>query len=812
MRKNTNRSHRRFPQSAKTFTMSAGAMSALAMIAFTSPEAIAAETAKPAVASEAKGFDEVVVTARRRDENLENVPIAVSAISAEQLNERQVRTDSDLQLTVPGLTIRQTQGNNSLTYSIRGQSADTFSGSPSAVVAYLNEVPLSISGASTFYDLESVQVLKGPQGTLFGRNTTGGAVLYTTAKPTNQTEGLLRVRAGNYSLREIEGMGNTPIVDDKVLLRVAFNAVEREGYIRNIFTDEDLGETDRKSGRVTLTIKPNDSLENTTMVGYSRTDGTNTGATYVYSVYGFGQTHNGYTLNSAAAGLFGPGLDALFGAGAWDAYLAAHPGAYAPGLLAYVDEQKRLGHYKTAHPYGAKHVGEDWVVTNTTTYDLNDSTRIKNILGYTSGDTDSEQPALGAPYLTFATRNLETGKAGNEVDVESFSEELQLSGEALSGKFSYIAGVYFQHHTIDTLWPQSYFELSPWSAPAFLIPFFTTNNFGVETDSRAIYLQGTYSLTDQLRLTAGYRYTHEEVTIEQLSQAAFYQESGYEQSQDDSFSKPSWEVGVEYDVNADILTYLKTRGSFRSGGFNGSALPIDADATGGGNKFKEETVRDVEAGLKYQGYVLNRPARVNLALYKEWVKDVQRIEFPLPPGYTASIAVTANVPEMVVKGAELEASFMPAEWLELGIATAYTDAEFTDNKVTLFDVEYSYAPVANTPKKTWSVWGQIDFPLDPNLGEVAFRTELYGQDSMYFSNTADSITPDTELPSYRLVNARLSWNNVMKSQFSAALFGKNLADEEYFVGGMPLGASLGHNAAAVGEPRTYGVEVAYRFK
>lgn len=773
MRKIKKMSHRRFPQFSKS------PLSALAMIAFVAPAAVAAET-KPA-ASEAKGFDEVVVTARRRDENLESVPLAVSAISAEQLNERQVRTDSDLQLTVPGLTIRQTQGNNSLTYSIRGQSADTFSGSPSAVVAYVDEVPTSINGASTFYDLSSVQVLKGPQGTLFGRNATGGAVLYTTAKPTNTTEGLLRARAGNFDLREVEGMVNVPLVDDKVLLRAAFNTIRKDGYIHDIVTDEYLGEIGRDSGRVTLTVRPTDQLENTTMYSYTRTDGTNTGATYVYSVYQYGQTNNGYNLNGASAFFY-------------------------PELPAYVNEQKSLGYYKTKYPYSTKHIGEDEMLVNTTAYDVSDNVQVKNIFGYSSGDTDSEQPALGSDNVTFATRNLDTGKAGNELEVESFSDEFQISGSSFGDKLTYIAGVYLQNARSDTLWPQTYFVGTG-------IQFSTTNNFRVETDTQALYAQGTYKLMQDLRATVGVRYTKEDVSIEQLPQSAAYLAGG-SQKQDETFKKPSWELGVDYDLNQNTLTYIKTRGSFRSGGFNGSAPPVDTDATGGGNKFDAETIRDIEAGLKYQGYVLDRPSRLNIALYKEWIKDVQRIEFPDPDGagIQASIAVTSNVPEMVVKGVELETSLMPTDWLELGVTAAYTDAEFTDNKVNLFGVDYSYSPVANTPKRTWSIWGQIDFPVDANLGDIALRTELYGQSSMYFSNTADSITPDTELPSYHIVNARLSWNNVMKSQFSAALFGKNLTDEEYFVGGMPLGASLGHNAAAVGEPRTYGVEVAYRFQ
>ncbi len=741
------------------------------VLLMTSPLAMA-QTAP--TGRQAAAIEEVVVTARRRDESLANVPIAVTAMSAEQLNDRQVYSDADLQVAVPGLTIRQTQGNNSLTYAIRGQSADTFSGSPSAVVAYLNEVPLSISGASTFYDLASVQVLKGPQGTLFGRNTTGGAVLYTAAKPVNDTEAMLRVRAGNYDMREFEGMVNVPLIADKLLLRGAFNTIRKDGYIDNVVTGNTHGDIGRDSGRISLTVMPTDRLENTTLYSYSRTDGTNTGATYVYSVYTpDDEARLGRTLNTSTAFI----ADA-------------------------VDEQKRLGYYKTRHPYGADHVGEDQILINTTTFDLSDNLRLKNILGYTTADTDSEQPALGAEFPTFVTRNVATGKIGNEMDTRSLTEEFQISGEALDGKLSYIGGIYLQDQRTDTLWPQSYFGGAVTA----------TNHFRIETETTALYTQGTYSLMPDLRLTAGFRYTREEVSIRQMSQGDYYRVPGFAQKQDETFEEPSWEVGLEYDLNDATLTYLKTRHSFRSGGFNGSAPPVDANATGGGNKFDMETVQDVELGLKYQGQVFERPARLNLAVYKQWVDDVQRIEFPDPPGPVASIAVTANIPEMEVQGLELEASMLVTDWLELGVSGAYTDADFTDGNTTLFGVGYSYGPVANTPEKTWTVWAQADLLRSAEIGDIALRGEVYGQDSMYFSNAAHSLTPYTELPSYELVNARLSWNGIMGTSFSGALFGKNLTDEEYFVGGMPLGASLGHNGAVVGEPRTYGVELTYQFR
>ncbi|WP_317929844.1 TonB-dependent receptor [Halioxenophilus sp. WMMB6] len=729
-------------------------------------------------------MEEVVVTARRRDESLSKVPIAVTAMNDEALDARQVLTDSDLQFAVPGLTIRQTQGNNSLTYSIRGQSADTFSGSPSAVVAYMNEVPLTVSGASTFYDLESVQVLKGPQGTLFGRNTTGGAVLYTSAKPTNELEGELTIRGGNFDMTEVQGVINTPIVDDTVLFRLAFNSLEKDGYIDNITTGATHGDVSRDSVRMSLTVRPSDSFENTSVYAYSRIEGTNTGATYVYSVYSFGDTNNGFNLNGFSSFLF-------------------------PDLVAYADEQKSLGLYKTSHPFGAEHVGEDQVFTNTTTVDISENLQLKNILGYTKGDTDSEQPALGAPWVSFATRNVVTGKVGNEFELESFSNELQLSGEAAEGKLNYIVGFYYQDSDSETLWPQTYFLDTAFFQVA-------TSHFGISTETAALYSQGTYSLTDSVKLTAGYRYTEEDVSIEQLPGADFYNFPGFSNNQDETFTGDSWELGIEYDVSDSLFAYAKARASFRSGGFNGSAPPFNANATGGGNKFDEETVQDFEIGVKYEGELLDLPTRMSLAVYQQTVDDVQRIEFPDPDPYPngldlASIAVTANVPEMEVKGFELEMSMLLSESLEMGLMAAITDAEFTDGDTTLFGVDYSYSPVANTPETTWSVWAKWSLPISSEMGELDLFAEYYSQDDMYFSNTADSIAPDTELPSYELVNARFNWSHIMGSDFSGALFGKNLTDEEYFVGGMALGASLGHNAAAVGEPRTYGVELSYQF-
>lgn len=765
----------------------------------------------PAFAQEtstASGFSEgdIVVTARRRDESLSRVPGAITAFNADDLIERGIRTDSDLQTVAPGLTIRQTQGNNSLTYSIRGQTADTFSGSPSAVIAYLNEVPLTVSSASSFYDLENIQVLKGPQGTLFGRNATGGAVLYNSAKPTNELEGRIRGRIGNYDMHEVDGMLNVPLLDDKILLRGAFDTIRRDGYIENLLNGDDLGHLKRDSGRVTLTVKPTDTISNTTMVQYTKTGGTNTGASYTYSVYQCGDTNNGFALTCGASSLFGPGLDDAFGSpGLWDAYLAAHPDAYAPGLAAYVEEQRRIGPYKTRHPGGARHRGKDWFVSNTTEVDLADSMKLRNILGYSNAKTDSEQPQLGAPFVTILTANAAAGESGNELKVRSWSEELQLLGDTMDGKLEYIVGYYLQRQRTDTLWPQTYFDVSP-----VLPPSYVTNNFRVKNNTDAVYGQVSYAVMDNLKLTGGLRYTWERVSMSQLP-AATYTFGAPDQHR--KFSDPSWEAGLEYQASPEWFAYLKTRGSFRSGGFNGAAPPINADATGGGNEFDSEHTQDIEGGVKFAGQAFGRPATFSTAAFIQWIQDVQRVEFPDPDGPEglASIAVTANVPSSRIWGFEAQGSIRPADWLEVGGSTAYTNAKFTNGNIELFGNPYSYGPVGDTPKWTGTAYAQVFLPLDESAGEVSLRGDFYGQTSQYFSNAAASIAPGTKLPGYALLNGRLDWNGIMGTGFSAAAFVRNITKEEYFVGGMTLASALGHNAAAVGEPRTYGLELSYKF-
>jgi outer membrane receptor protein involved in Fe transport len=199
--------------------------------------------------TQASKIEEVVVTARRRDESLLRVPATIQALTGKELASQSINTEADLQRAVPGLVIRESLSSNQLNYSIRGQSVDAFSSSSPGVLSYFNEFQATATSASGLYDLQSIQVVKGPQGTLYGRNTTGGAVLYTTAKPTDEFAAGLNVKLGDYAMRSAEGFVSTPLAGDKAQLRIAGKMLKRDGFQDNEYNGKEIGSADYTSGR-----------------------------------------------------------------------------------------------------------------------------------------------------------------------------------------------------------------------------------------------------------------------------------------------------------------------------------------------------------------------------------------------------------------------------------------------------------------------------------------------------------------------------------------------------------------------------------
>ena len=225
------------------------------------------------------GLEEIVVTTQRRSENLERTTVAVTVLSADTLERQNITTATDLHSNVAGFGIRSTLNSNQLNDAIGGESTGAFSCNRPGVLPYVNEVQVSGTGAAwAFYDLQSAQMQKGPQSTLFGRITTGGAVLFTAEKPTNEFGGYFSARIGNCDTRQVEGSRNIWIIGNAVLARIAGFYKMRKGYQYNLYTDSRSRGIERYGMRPTTTLKLPGEFTNTLMMDYYHDDGAGTAA------------------------------------------------------------------------------------------------------------------------------------------------------------------------------------------------------------------------------------------------------------------------------------------------------------------------------------------------------------------------------------------------------------------------------------------------------------------------------------------------------------------------------------------------------
>lgn len=799
-------------------------LASVAIIAVSTSYAAVAQNAEPLAhptqagiaafeTNRSAGVGDIIVTARRRDESLSRVPVSVTAFGAQQLADRTITSQTDLQAATPGLLLRSSVNSNDLNYAIRGQSFEAYTGSAPAVLPYFNDAQLPTGGSAALYDLQSVQVLKGPQGTLFGRNTTGGAVLFTTAKPGNEVGGFLTGRIGNLSLRHVTGAIDIPIVADAILLRVAGDVRSRGGYVRNLFNGEKMGRDRRQSGRVTLVIKPTENIENTTVFQYNRARGTNVpGDLYSINLPG-SVAPDGTPLASAVAALYNPGFfNSTFGAGAWNAFLAAHPGVPNLSYAEYLAFDRANGKFVNGSSSSLKNRVSDYLLVNTTVVSLGDDLSLKNIFGYGRSNQFQDNDADGSPFpiadqSPFPIGGCPSGSCpgGDFRMPRQVSNELQLSGTA--GSLKYLVGLYYSRENAKNRAYSYFFDLMPFAPPTFV-----TNDFQRIAKNYAAFTQlsldmGSLAGLQGLTITGGLRYTREAIDFHQLPDSSFFPVYGLAPERQ-VVKKPSWTVSLEYQANSNLLLYVANRGSWRSGGFNGAGPPTPVPGTQGGNLLIPETTVDVEAGVKFNGRIGNVPVHANLAVYNQWVHDAQRITYLVVGG--SLIAATPNVPEAKITGFEFEGSVRPTSWLEFGGNVAYTNARFTKNHLFLFGQNYDFGPYGDTPKWAGSAFAQAQIPLD-FADALVLRGDVYGQSKFYFSNLNATLAPGTKLAGYAVVNGRAQLSNVGGTGVSIAAFGRNLLNKGYYTGGLPEGAAFGANFAIVGEPRTYGLELNIKF-
>lgn len=807
-----------------------------------------AANANPASSGDAAGpraTTEILVTAQRRVERLSRVPISVVAFNALALQSKVITSEQDVGTIVPGLLVKNGQTANQLSYSMRGQTLDPFSGTSPAVLPYLNEVPYSpYNTATSFFDLDSLQVLKGPQGTLFGRNATGGAVLYTTTMPGNTLAGNLIVRGGQRGTFQAQGAIDLPIAKNVLAVRLAGDISKEKGFVHNRYTGNTVGDRDSQSGRATIVFTPTSDFKNTTLVQYDHfggTEGQGNIYTYYTSANPAGQqfVNNGTTsiLNTNGSKLtstldtvyntFSGLLFNLDGNNIGDSNLTPGP-AYGPGR--FPGGVAGNAAYTRAHPFDIylqfdlPHRSNNIFASNTSEYDANDSLRIKNIFSYNHTSTTLPTNLAGGPFgalWTYNNANNLSGISGNggpggqTFVATTYTEELQLQGKLLDDRLRYtVGGFYSNFNHSDTTPVHVGTEIDPHAgaAAAFGLPVDVDYSATAKDISKAIYAQLDYNITDKLKFTAGGRYTWESVSLRQNPGSIFIVTGATtaQNIQRRNLSDPSWTFNLQYQINNSNMVYIAQRGSFRAGNFNTVVLPLN-DA----NFFRNENAKDIELGYKFSGRVGNLPTHFNIAAYQVTVTNAQHAIYAIVGGNPAGF--TVNVPEAKTKGVEADGTIDLAPWLDVSATVAYTNAKYTKGLIDVSKLTGTAGSTIrvdsypDTPLWSGTVGADLKFPTSEATGQVILHADVYAQKQTFFSSTEGSITPGTGIKGYEVVNMRLSWNNILSSKFSLAVYAKNLFDKFYYASGYALGAAGGYNTAYPGAPRTVAGELSVKF-
>ena len=735
-------------------------------------------------------LEEVIVTARRREENLQVVPISIAVLNATQLDQQNVLTATDLSRVTPGLSIQSTAANRAdTTFSIRGQG-ETFGEAAPGVVPYFAEVPnfgsaSTSGGAPPIYDLQSVQVLKGPQGTLFGKNTTGGAILLNPQMPTDQYTGYVDTRFGNYGTADVEGAFGGPILGDKLMFRVSGQSLNRAGYTTYVLDGAKLDNENRQSGRAILTFKPVESFENTTIYQIQRDHENGSGAVL-----------SGISLNPAI------NVDAV---------------AVAPQLQQQLALQQSLGIRTVLGNYPEHFIQRDAEgAINTTTWRPDDILSFKNIASY------SEFQA-GQAYDLDAT-NLTLLHVLNPADNinKQLTEEFQ--ARVQTGPVDTVIGYYYEDVWNPTQLGYSIQEPSAGLGPlAAFGPIANIGDYGSGTSkSRAVYGQIDWKATQQLALTAGARYTSDPVTSGASNTVLFLPlipppygpqltlVSSPELSH--TFDAVTWDVAADYAVNPNLNVYGTVRKGFKQGGFNGTAL-IPSD-----KEFQPEFDIDYEAGVKGENDVGGWQVRYAADGFYDHYTNIQRFENIVELGIPQTL--TKNAAAGYIAGAELQLTVIPSRYFQVTAAYTYLDAKYT-NWTDPTNGNLSDQRFPNTPTDQLTVTPLVTIPIPAHTGTLTVQSSIYYQsriatDPFNVPNGVLNVDLDALganlAGGYTLVNFRADWGHINGSPFSAALYITNAFNRAYIVGtDNQMNAAAGTVSALYGDPRFYGIELRYDF-
>ena len=774
-------------------------LASFTLLTFTGIAGAQAPTETPA-AEEVETLEAVIVTARRRAESLQDTPVAITALSADALERQQIVGTTDLDKVAPNIQFHSygtlTGNNSAAQVFIRGigQSDATPAVDP-GVGVYIDDVYMgrAVGAAMEFRDIASVQILRGPQGTLFGRNTIGGAVLLTTNEPGTDAGNSVRVGLGEDNLREAFGAFDLPLGDDWSA-RLALGMRQRDGYVKRQFDGKDLGDEDMRTGQVAVRWQPSDSFKLTLRGDYTKED--ENGSPFVFQSMNEAATFVGAA--SIAAGC--PNI------------LDPMPPPLLVGPLADPrcgNDAQALGEFTNGGTYPASSTLENRGVSMVASWDINDTLSLKSITSDRRLEWTGTRDADNTPLLILHTNYRSQS--------EQFSQELQavVDTDRLDG----VVGVYyFDEDSYDRL-------LVPLGNPG---SSYDTQRVSMDSEARAAFTEWTFKFTDALSATAGIRHTKETkglqsvmfnvapaTATEPAAPTALCPFAGPPPTQTGclflttnrfarDFSATTKSASVQYRFNENVMTYVAWSEGFKSGGFNqryNAAPPGNAPIS-----FGAETAESFEIGLKLDP---TDSLRINLAAFSTDYDDIQ-MTYRL-----GVVPLLFNAGVASIDGGELELEFAPTEDFRLDASVGYLDAKF--DSITS---PPPFGPV--TPTATATLSSRLPFTpeFQGHLGlsytfhpgsnwALTPRADLSYTDQQFFDAGNSPEIAQNEAITLLSASVTLASDD---DKWRFVLGASNLTDELYPVAGTSsLTTASGYSEIIYARPRSLSLSVTRNF-
>ena len=725
--------------------------------------------AAPRATSEDVGLTDIIVTARRRSEPLQATPLAVSAVNPTRLSETHASTVADISTMAPSLNLSRNATNPSTFFPfLRGF------GSKSSDPASEPTVPLIIDGIYqaqiignylNLFDVEVVEVLRGPQGTLLGKNTPAGSINIRTRRPAEEFGGMVQADYGSFNDYQIRSYINIPIVKDKLLSTVSYFREGSDGYFRNIATGERAGGIRTQSIRLGLLFKPTDYLNWYVTAGYDIDKGQDASVRNVSDTTPLRIPTARYVASQPPVTLT-----------CTNAYSRALCGTSLPNTAPYTTQ------------------GQTQPRRNT---------RVVNITSDLSVDAGAVSLASVTGYRKLEERNW-VDIDGTQLDIltahfignyQQFSQEFRISsndggGLDLNGRLKWLLGAYYFHFNYDRFNDQK-----------SLGGFASTFQEGV-TDSYALFGHVEYSLTEKLVISGGLRQTWDQKTHNSLSTRALLGIDP-EVVQSASWNNLSVDGTIEYHFTKDQMIYARYAEGYRGGAFTGVPSTLAAVAV-----VDPETVKSYEVGSKSDFF--DHRLRLNLSAFLTKYKNLQRTITQPINAAPFFVQKPVNIATATTKGIEAEVLIRPVAALTLRGTVGYLDARYTSFFAELTGVGAN-GPTDNTGLKfpyvsKWTASGGFTY----EMGLGAFGKAALSADYSFRStfNVTDLNYAFAWQKSYGLLSSNLTWTDA-KDRFSLSVYGRNLTNKQYIDGGDAVGGLTTYLSEA--PPRSWGVSAGFKF-